>query len=110
MPHNLTHDDLEHAFAALTGEYTIDVGPIRLIGASLPGKVVCAILPPLGDGIVRVVHDLDKPNAVAHTRAMLKDWWESYSVPVAFPDGTVELVRQACPREASGQVALSIAG
>lgn len=100
MPHNLTAHALQMALTALCGNYVVDVGDesVRLIADSLPGNAVCAILRPLGDGVTRIVYDLDKPHALAHTRAMLHEWWESYRVPVAFPDGTVEFVHQASPR------------
>ena len=111
MPHNLTHDDVAQTLAALCGNYTLDVGrTVRTIGLSLPGKAVCAILPDLGDGITRIVYDLDKPHALAHTRAMLREWWASFREPVAYPDGTVELVRRVPPRTERGPVTLSIAG
>lgn len=84
MPHNLTTDDITQTLAALCGTYALDVGQtVRAIGVSLPGKAVCAILPDIGDGITRIVLDLDKPHALAHTRAMIREWWESTTVETA---------------------------
>src|SRR5690242_16237538 len=72
-------------------------GAIRVLGRDLPGPAVCAILPSLRDGVLRIVYDPNKPNALRHTRDMIQDWWESFAEPVAFPDGSVELVHPPCP-------------
>ena len=82
-------------------------GAIRVLSRSLPGPAVCAILPALPDNVLRIVFDANKPNALCHTRVMLKEWWESYAEPVAFPDGSVELVRPPCPEASDGDVELA---
>jgi hypothetical protein len=56
--------------------------------------------------VLRIVYDPNKPNALCHTSAMLAGWWESFAEPVAFPDGSVELVPQPCPLPADRDVEL----
>lgn len=74
-------------------------GAIRLLGRDMGDTpAVCAILPAQPDNILRVVYDPNKANALSHTQAMLQEWWESFLEPVAFPDGSVELIRPPCPR------------
>lgn len=74
-------------------------GAIRVLGRDLSNTpAVCAILPAQPDNVLRVVYDPNKANALSHTRAMLQEWWESFAEPVAFPDGSVELVHPPCPR------------
>lgn len=107
----MTQEDIERTLVALCGRYTLNVSEsVRIIGASLPGNAVCAILPPLGDGVMRLVYDEHKPHALAHSSAMLQEWWESYAEPVAFPDGSVELIPRPIPPLPRGPVDLSMTG
>lgn len=96
-------DELTQLLAMLCGRYLVDGpnGRVRLIVDRLPGDAVSAILPALPDGKVRVVLDTSKPNAYAHGRAMLREWWESYLQAEVTPDGHVEIVRQRAPVEDS---------
>ena len=93
-------DELAQILVVLCGRYLVDVipGKLRLIATSLPGPAVCAVLPCLSDGTVRVVVDPEKPNAYAHTRTMLREWFESYLAPEISPQGSVSIVRQRAPR------------
>lgn len=79
MTHVLTASHVAEAISVLCGTYDVVIGnrPIRLLGRWLPGTAVCAILPEIGDGIMRVVFDPEKPGAYRHTRRMLSDWWEA---------------------------------
>jgi hypothetical protein len=108
---SLAPEHLTELLAALDSRFVVQFagGAIRVLGRSLPDNTVCAILPALPDGVLRIVYDPNKPNALCHTRAMLEEWWESYAEPVAFPDGSVELVSVPCPRAGEGDVDL-IAG
>lgn len=105
---SLTSDRLGAILTALDSRFVAQFanGAIRLLGRSLPGEAVCAILPDQGDGVLRMVYDPNKPNAACHTGAMLREWWESYRVPVAFPDGSVELLPQSCPSPRREQTVL----
>lgn len=78
MPHNsLPADQMQALLTTLSSTFAADIGSnLRLIGSALPGKAVCAILKPTGDGITRVVYDPNKPNAMAHTHEMVQGWWE----------------------------------
>lgn len=40
---------------------------------------ICAILPAMPDGVLRVVYDPAKPNVADHIRAMVCEWWASGS-------------------------------
>lgn len=92
-------DDLAQLLIVLCGTYLVDVvpGKLRLIATHLPGPAVCSVLPCLPDGLVRVVVDPEKPNAYAHTRAMVRQWFESYLAAEITPAGTVNIVRQRAP-------------
>lgn len=54
--------------------YTICWGrrPLKLMRRGLPDHAVCAILPMLADGLLRVVYDPDKPDALEHVSEMLR--------------------------------------
>jgi hypothetical protein len=106
----LTPEHLTDLLIALDSRFVVEFagGAIRVIGRNLPNQAVCAILPPQPDGVLRLVYDPNKPNALEHTRTMLAEWWESFAEPVAFPDGTVELVRSPCPRAADDNVELQV--
>jgi hypothetical protein len=108
MRSSLAPEDLTELLAALDSRFIVQFagGAIRVIGRSLPGDAVCAILPALPDDVLRIVYDPNKPNALCHTRAMLEEWWESYAEPVAFPDGSVEFLSLPCPQAGEGDVVL----
>ena len=97
----ITGADLDELLSALCGLYLLEVaaGRIRIITRPLPGPAVSSILPCVGDGILRVVFDPEKPNAYAHTRQMLREWWQSFQVPEVGPDGEVALTPMALPQE-----------
>lgn len=101
-------EHLAEVLAALDSRFVAQFagGAIRVLGRTLPGAAVCAILPGQPDQVLRVVYDPNKPNALSHTRAMLEQWWESYAEPVAFPDGSVELVRPPCPLASEHDIVL----
>jgi len=110
MPYALNSDDVQAVLTALCGSYDTQVGncKIRLLARWLPAGAVCSILPDLGDGILRIVYDLSKPNAFRHAQAMVGEWWESLRQPVAFPDGTVEMLNLPSPRPDEGPVRISV--
>lgn len=109
MRSSLAPEHLAEVLTALDSRFVAQFagGAIRVLSRSLPGKAVCAILPEQPDNVLRIVFDANKPNALCHTRAMLEEWWESYAEPVAFPDGSVELVRPPCPRASDDDVELA---
>lgn len=77
MPHPVPVEQMRALLTTLTPTFAANFGTgLRLIGATLPGKAVCAILRPAGDGVTRIVYDPNKPNAMAHTHAMVLGWWE----------------------------------
>lgn len=95
MPHNLPVEQMQALLTTLSATFAADIGPqVRLIGATLPGKAVCAILSTVGDGVMRVVYDPNKQNAMAHTYAMLQGWWER-SQPDPCPPAQTEPVEYA---------------
>lgn len=105
----LDPDNLAQLLAALDARFVVlfSSGAIRVLGGDLSDTpAVCAILPTQPDGVLRIVYDPNKTNALAHTRAMLAEWWESYAEPEVFPDGTVEFLRPPCPRAGDGIVEL----
>lgn len=108
MRANLQPGHLAELLTALDSRFVVQFadGAIRVLGRSLPGEAVCAILPEQPDKVLRIVYDPNKPNALSHTAAMLQEWWESYTEPVAFPDGTVEFLALPCPRSGDGDVEL----
>lgn len=110
MPYALSSDDVQSIMTALCGDYDFDIGrnKVRLLARSLPGGAVCSILPDLGDHVLRIVYDLSKPNAFRHAQAMVGEWWESFRQPVAFPDGSVEMLNLPCPRPDEGPVKVAV--
>lgn len=112
MRASLAPEHLAELLTALDSRFVAQFagGTIRVLGRDLSDvPAVCAILPAQPDGILRIVYDPNKPNALCHTRAMLEAWWESFAEPVAFPDGSVELVAMPCPRASEEDVELSTA-
>jgi hypothetical protein len=110
MPFDLTVEDVQSILTTLCGSYDVDLGfgRIRLLARALPGGAVCSILPDLGDGVLRLVYDIAKPNSFQHVQSMVRDWWGSFQEPVAFPDGSVELVQLPCPRAGEGPIRIAI--
>jgi hypothetical protein len=110
MSFNLTVEDVQSILTTLCGSYDVDLGfgRIRLLARPLPGVAVCSILPDLGDGVLRLVYDIAKPNSFAHVQSMVREWWESFQEPVAFPDGSVELLRLPCPRAGEGPIRIAV--
>lgn len=108
MRSSLAPEHMSDLLTALDSRFVAQFagGAIRLLGRTLPDDAVCAILPAQPDNVLRVVYDPNKPNALCHTRAMLEQWWESFAEPVAFPDGSVELVPVPCPRPGDEDVEL----
>lgn len=106
----LTYSQVGELLDALCGSYDVDLpcGRVRLLARFLPGKAVSAILPDLGDGLLRLVYDTSKPNAFQHTQAMIREWWQSFRDPEVFPDGTVELVERVVPEPRVGPVRILI--
>lgn len=73
MPHDLTHDALEHLRVALSGHYRVHLGEdVTVVWSELPGRAVCTAT--RVDGRLWVVLDPDKPGACRHARAMLSEW------------------------------------
>lgn len=110
MAQHLSAEQIGDLLDALCGSYDVSFpfGELRLLSRSLPGKAVAAVLPDVGDGVLRVVYDTSKPNAFGHTQAMIREWWESYREPVAFPDGTVELLNRVLPEPGVGPVRVAL--
>ena len=110
MSHALSSREIHALLSALCGNYDAELpgGRIKLLARSLGGKAVSAILPGIGDGVLRIAYDLNKPNAFAHAQAMIRDHWESYAEPVAFPDGTVEMLSRVCPEPEAGPVRVTV--
>lgn len=82
LPHTLGVDDVKELSAALSGRYVNELsGGTRIICAPLPADAVCALS--RVDGALWVFVDLDKPDALGHARAMLR---ESAGLDVAEPD------------------------
>lgn len=101
MRASLHPEHLAELLAALDSRFVVQFanGAVRVLGRDLGDTpAVCAILPAQPDNILRMVYDPNKPNALCHMRAMIEEWWESFAEPVAFPDGSVELVQAPCPR------------
>ena len=48
-------------------------GEVLLLFRDLSYPAVCAILPDLGDGVLRIVVDPSKPNALEHVRLMVNE-------------------------------------
>ena len=112
MPHaTLGPGEVQEILRLFSGSYDLDLPPghVRLLGRSLPGKAVCAILPDIGDGVLRVVYDANKPNAFAHVQAMVREWWESYQEPIVLPNGVVAVVPRICPLAERETVHLAVA-
>lgn len=103
MRSTLRPEDLTDLLTTLDSRFVAEFanGAVLLLGRDLDGAV-CALVPDLGDGVLRIVYDPNQPNALLHVQTMMAQWWESYAEPVAFPDGTVELIRPPCPRPAPG--------
>ena len=103
---------IQAVLTALCGSYDVELDAmefkVRLLARMLPGGAVCSILPDLGDGVLRIVYDVSKPNAFMHTQAMIRQWWEHLRQPVAFPDGTVEMLSLPCPRAGDGPVRIRV--
>lgn len=99
MPHGLTMPEMAQLMTAFSGQYRFDLfgGRVRCLARDLPGDAVAAICPPR-DNIMLIIYDLRKPDAPGHVRQLLREYWESKGEPVAFPDGTVEIVQRAMPR------------
>jgi hypothetical protein len=98
--HNgLTPDHLAELIAALSGQYRFQLcgGRIHAVVHELPGTAVASIST-MPDGTLLVIYDLRKPDAMAHLRDLLRQWWTSTVEPVAYPDGSVELQSRALPR------------
>ena len=57
-------------------------GKVRLIRRRLPDSVICTLLPDLPDGILRIIIDPTKPDALAHVLLVLRDYCEE---PVTRP-------------------------
>lgn len=106
MTYALSSSDVQSVLTTLCGSYDVEVGDlkVRLLARTLPGGAVCSILPDIGDGVLRVVYDLSKPNAFMHAQVMLQNWWESVRQPVTFPDGSVEMLSLPCPRASEGPI------
>lgn len=109
-PFELSAESVQALLTTLCGEYDVDFGcgTVRLLGRSLPGNAVCSILPDIGDGVLRLVYDVSKPNVFQHMQEMVRAWWADFREPVAFPDGSVELLSLPCPRAGEGPVRLSV--
>lgn len=110
MSYTLSPLVVQEILRTFCGTYDVDLqgGRVRLLGRSLPGKAVCAILPDAGDGVLRLVYDANKPNAFAHAQAMVREWWLSDLEPIVFPDGSVELINRPCPELEPGPVCIAI--
>lgn len=112
MPYHLDLGAVQAIVSALCGSYDVELeavgARVRILARALPGTAVCAILPDLGDGVLRIVYDLAKPNASRHTQFMIKEWWEALRQPVAFPDGSVEMLTLPCPRAGEGPVRVRV--
>lgn len=110
MPYRLTSNHVQAVLTTLCGSYDIELADckIRLLARALPGIAVCSILPDLGDGILRIVYDVAKPNAFQHTQQMVSDWWESFRQPVEFPDGSVEMLSLPSPIAGAGPVRVAV--
>lgn len=109
MRSSILPQHLAELLAALDSRFVAQFagGAIRVLGRDLSGTpAVCAILPPQPDNVLRIVYDPNKANALCHTQAMLREWWESFAEPVAFPDGSVDLVPAPCPRAGEADVDL----
>jgi hypothetical protein len=48
-------------------------GEVWLLFRDLPPLAVCAFLPDWGDGVLRIIVDPTKPDAIAHVLLMLRD-------------------------------------
>lgn len=94
----LTIEHLIELLTLLSGRYTINAcgGKVRLVARDLPGDAVAVLTPPVR-GIMLLIYDLSKPDAIGHARDLLAEHWSSVVEPVAWPDGTVELVQRQVP-------------
>lgn len=99
MPYTLSQDDLSELLASLCGHYRFEVagGRVRAIARDLPGTAVAVVCPPR-NGVMMVMYDLRKPDAMGHLRDLIREWWTSTVEPVAFPDGTVEMMARILPQ------------
>ncbi len=71
MSHALDGDLTIHVRSMLTDLGHPELAPrLRLLTSSYPDPLVCTVLPPLGDGLLRVGVDPTKPAAMTHLRAM----------------------------------------
>jgi hypothetical protein len=83
--HLLDESCLDEAIATLSGSsnLTIDLtlceGLLEIRCRPLDGRAVCAAM--TVDGVLWVVIDLDKRNAVGQAREMLQEWRTSYLQP-----------------------------
>jgi hypothetical protein len=55
-----------------------------------------------------LVYDIAKPNSFQHVQSMVREWWSSFQEPVAFPDGSVELLQLPCPRAGEGPIRIAV--
>jgi len=110
MPYELTSKNVQAVLTTLCGSYDVDIEGcrIRLLTRWLPGDAVCSILPDLGDGILRIIYDTGKPNAFRHAQQMVREWWEGIREPVAFPDGSVEMLNLPSPIPGDGPVRIAV--
>jgi hypothetical protein len=83
--HRLDEACLDEAIATLSGssnltsgssDLTLCEGLLEIRGRPLDGRAVCAAM--TVDGVLWVVIDLDKPNALAQAREMLEEWRTSH--------------------------------
>lgn len=95
---SFTHEHLAELLGALSGHYHSNLcdGRVRSVARDLPGAAVAVVCPPV-NGVILVICDLRKPDAMAHLRDLLREWWTSCSEPILFPDGTIELSARALP-------------
>lgn len=93
-----THDHVSELLSALGGLYRARLcdGLVHTVSRDLPGDAVAAVCP-TQDGKLLVVYDLRKPDALGHARDLVCQWWTSVVEPVAYPDGTVELMERPLP-------------
>ena len=98
MPHHFTSNEFGELMSALCGQYSFEIGDgrIRALARHLPGDAVAVICPPR-NGVLIVIYDLRKPNAMGHLRDLLREWWRSALEPTAYPDGTIGLAPRELP-------------
>lgn len=110
MPYQLTSQTVQAILTTLCGSYDVELEgcKVRLLARALDGDAVCSILPDIGDGVLRIVYDLAKPNAFKHTQQMVREWWATLKEPVAFPDGSVEMLNLPCPRPGEGPIRVAV--